>query len=142
MDCRGLTLIELLLVSFIMGLMMSLSGMFYQAQVNKAYYTKTAAALATNAQYLHNKKRQTYRFKLNDTTWPTLPLKTVGDGNWLYKIAFSTIPRNTDEDRFVLRAERVYPSTPEKKEYIDLNQDGETKVCQFEKNKETCFLLR
>jgi prepilin-type N-terminal cleavage/methylation domain-containing protein len=53
MDCRGLTLIELLLVSFMMGLMMSLSGMFYQAQVNKAYYTKTAAALATNAQYLH-----------------------------------------------------------------------------------------
>ena len=71
-----------------------------------------------------------------------LPLKTVGQGKWLYKIAFSTIPRNTDEDRFVLRAERVYPSTPDKKEYIDLNQDGETKVCQFEKNKETCFLLR
>jgi prepilin-type N-terminal cleavage/methylation domain-containing protein len=142
MDCRGLTLIELLLVSFIMGLMMSLSGIFYKAQVNKAHYIKTAAALATNAQYLHYKKRQTHRFKENDTTWPLLPLKTVGNGKWLYNIAFTAEPRNTDEDRFVLRAERAYPSSPDKKEYIDLNQDGETKVCQLENAQETCFLLR
>ena len=139
---RGLTLIELLVVCSILGFIMSISGFFYQAQVNKAYYIKTATALVSNAQYLHYKKRQTQRFKENDTTWPLLPLNTVGDGKWLYNIAFSTAPRNTDEDRFVLRAERVYPSMPDRKEYIDLNQDGEAKVCQFENNKETCFLLR
>ena len=142
MYSRGLTLIELLVVSLIAGFVMSMSGLFYQAQVNKAYYIKTAVALATNAQYLHYKKRQTQRFKENDTTWPSLPLKTVGDGNWLYNITFSTVPRNTDEDRFVLRAQRAYSSSPDKKEYIDLNQDGETKVCQLENAKETCFLLR
>lgn len=142
MHCRGFTLIEVLIVSAMIVFLMSISGFFYQAQINKAYYIKTAAALTTNAQYLHYQKRQTYRFKQNNTTWPVLPLKTVGDGKWLYTIAFSTTPRNTDEDRFILRAQRVYPSSPKKKEYIDLNQDGEIKVCQFENNKETCFLLR
>ncbi len=142
MYCRGLTLIELLFVSLILGLMMSFSGIFYQAQVNKAYYIKAAAALATNAQYLYYKKRQTHRFKETDTTWPLLPLKTVGNGKWLYNIAFTAEPRNTDEDRFVLRAERMYPSSAGRREYIDLNQDGETKVCQLENAQETCFLLR
>lgn len=137
MASRGFTLLEVLLCLLLMA---SLSGMavwLYREQQHRAERAAVAALLQQNAVFLEQYFSENGSYKASPTSWPPLPhTQYPAQGSASYVLLFGTLPRNTDNGYYVLRASGV----GEQRGYLELLQTGVLKYCEAQGSGEYCRL--
>lgn len=137
---RGFTLLELLLVLVLLGILSAAALPAYQGYVQRSQRAQAIALLQENAIFLEEFYHRHGSYKLTPTRWPALPV-TVSPpaGVAQYQLAFGTLPRNTDDGYYVLRATRL--RVADETEVISLTQTGIIKRCVRCDGVERCELV-
>ncbi|KMJ52098.1 hypothetical protein ACG97_15405 [Vogesella sp. EB] len=137
---RGFTLLELLLVLALLGILSAAALPAYQGYVQRSQRAQAIALLQENAIFLEEFYHRHGSYKLTPTRWPTLPAPVSPPGGVAqYQLAFGSLPRNTDEGYYVLRATRL--QVTDEAEVISLTQTGIIKRCVRRDGVEQCELV-
>lgn len=121
-----MTLLELLIVLVLAAILGALAAWTYSSQRQQAERMAATALLEQDASFLEQFYSQHGSYKLSATQWPALPYGVYPEsGTPLYRLAFSTTPRNTDADYYVLRATAEDGSEG----YIEMLQTGVMRRC-------------
>lgn len=137
---RGFTLLELLLVLALLGILSAAALPAYQGYVQRSQREQAIALLQENAIFLEEFYHRHGSYKLTPTRWPTLPVPLSPPGGVAqYQLAFGSLPRNTDDGYYVLRATRL--QVTDETEVISLTQTGIIKRCVRRDGVEQCELV-
>jgi Tfp pilus assembly protein PilE len=135
---RGFSLIEMLLVLCISIILLALATWLYPEQQKRAHRHAAAVLLQKNAVYLEQYYSLHGSYKQSAAQWPDLPFTQYPpQGPALYSLGFSSLPRNTDNGYYSLRATAL----DDQQGYIELAQTGTMKHCVSAAGQETCRLL-
>lgn len=137
---RGVTLLELLLVLAVLGILSAAALPAYQGHVQRSQRSQAIALLQENAVFLEEFYHRHGSYKLTPISWPALPAPaSPPDGVVRYQLAFGSVPRNTDDGYYVLRAIRL--QVADETEVISLTQTGIMKLCIGRDGVERCELV-
>jgi type IV pilus assembly protein PilE len=128
----------MLLVLCLCAVLLALAIWLYPEQQKRAQRQAAAALLQQNAVYLEQYYSQHGSYKQSATQWPDLPFTQYPlQGSAVYNLAFGSLPRNTDNGYYSLRATAL----DDQQGYIELVQTGIMKHCVVAAGQETCRLL-
>ncbi|MDN0074776.1 type IV pilin protein [Crenobacter sp. SG2303] len=134
MPQRGFSLIELMVVLAIVAGLATLAYPSYQAQLRRSHQTEARGALLEAGLFLERWYAEKGGYKQDSTTWPALP----GDGTPFYEIKFSTSAKNTDDGEYRLRAMPRPEHAWLGAEYLELDQDGNLRLCEEQGGTRRC----
>jgi prepilin-type N-terminal cleavage/methylation domain-containing protein len=134
MRYRGFSLIELVIALAIVASLVTLAYPSYQDQLRRSHQAEARGALLEAGLFLERWYAEKGGYKLDSTRWPELP----SDGTEYYLVKFNTNAKNTDEGEYRLRAQPRPGLGWLGTEYLELDQDGNLRICDEQGGTRRC----
>jgi len=133
---RGFTLTELTITLAIVALIAAIALPLYQQQLISGRQAEARAALLENAHFMERWYTERGSYKQSNDSWPTLPISATE----LFNIDFSANAQNVDEEHYLLQAKPKPEANWLGDTFIELDQDGNMKLCKESGPSKKCRL--